>query len=91
MQSYYNDIRIVDSMLILVYGFGRTYFTKCLKGEASYGRCHSKKQTYFGFKFHVLTIVHGFLTDYIIIPVNIYMIRMQYDIYATSKIVKIYN
>ena len=30
-----------------------------------------KKQTYFGFKFHALTTVDGFLTDYVITPANI--------------------
>ncbi|MEF9992170.1 MAG: IS982 family transposase, partial [Peptostreptococcaceae bacterium] len=45
--------------------------SKCFKGEASYGRCASKKQTYFGFKFHTLTTIDGFLTDYIITPANV--------------------
>ena len=30
-----------------------------------------KKQTYFGFKFHALTTVDGFLTGYIITSANI--------------------
>jgi hypothetical protein len=64
MQSYSNNIRVIDSMPIPVCEFGRTHFSKCFKGEASYGRCPSKKQTYFGFKFHALTTVDGFLTDY---------------------------
>ena len=71
MQSYSNNIRIVDSMPIPVCEFGRAHFSKCFKGEASYGRCPSKKQTYFGFKFHALTTVDGFLTDYVITPANI--------------------
>ncbi len=29
------------------------------------------KEIYFGFKFHELTIVYGFLTDYVITPANI--------------------
>ena len=71
MQSYSNNIRIVDSMRIPVCEFGRAHFSKCFKGEASYGRCPSKKQTYFGFKFHALTTVDGFLTDYVITPANV--------------------
>ena len=55
MHSYSNNIRIVDSMPILVCEFGRVHFSKCFKGEASYGIYPSKKQTYFGFKFHALT------------------------------------
>ena len=71
MQSYCNNIRVIDSMPIPVCEFGRAHFSKCFKGEASYGRCASKKETYFGFKFHALTTIDGFLADYIITPANI--------------------
>ncbi|MEG2057560.1 MAG: IS982 family transposase, partial [Romboutsia sp.] len=71
MQSYSNDIRVVDSMPIPVCEFRRAHFSKCFKGEASYGRCSSKNMTYFGFKFHALITVDGFVTDYVITPANI--------------------
>ena len=71
MQLYSNNVRVIDSMPIHVCEFGRARFSKCFKGEASYGVCPSKKQTYFGFKFHALTTVDGFLTDYVITPANI--------------------
>src|SRR5699024_3473663 len=48
MQSDYDNIRVIDSMPIPVCEFRRAHFSKCFKGEASYGRCISKKQTYFG-------------------------------------------
>lgn len=51
--------------------FGRAHFSKCFKGEAFYGRYPSKKQTYFGFKFHAFTTIDGFLYDYIITPANV--------------------
>ena len=71
MQLYSNNIRVIDSMPIPVCEFGRARFSKCFKGEASYGICASRKETYFGFKFHALTTVDGFLTDYVITPANI--------------------
>ena len=71
MQLYSNNVRVIDSMPIHVCEFGRARFSKCFKGEASYGICASKKETYFGFKFHALTTVDGFLTDYVITPANI--------------------
>ena len=71
IQSYSNNIRVIDSMPIPVCEFGRAHFSKCFKGEASYGVCPSKKQTYFGFKFHALTTIDGFLTDYVITPANV--------------------
>ena len=71
MQLYSNNIRVIDSMPIPVCEFGRAHFNKCFKSQASYRRCASKKETYFGFKFHALTTVDGFLTDYVITPANI--------------------
>ena len=41
IQSYSNNIRIVDRMPIHICKFGRAHFSKCFKGEASYGRCPS--------------------------------------------------
>ena len=72
--SFYNLSQMCirdSSMPIPVCEFGRSHFSKCFKGEASYGICASKKETYFGFKFHALTTVDGFLTDYVITPANI--------------------
>src|SRR5699024_11380189 len=71
MQFTSDNIRIIDSMPIPACKFGRAHFSKYFKGEASYGRCASKKETYFGFKFHALTTVDGFLTDYVITLSNI--------------------
>ena len=71
MQCDYDNIRVIDSMPIPVCEFRRDHFSKCFKGEVSYGRCSSKKQTYFGFKFHALTTIDGFLTNYVITPANI--------------------
>ena len=39
IQSYSNNIRVIDSMPIPVCEFGRAHFSKCFKGEASYGVC----------------------------------------------------
>ena len=41
MQLYSNNIRVIDSMPIPVYEFGRAHFSECFKGEASYDRCPS--------------------------------------------------
>ena len=70
MQLYSNNIRVIDSMPIPVCEFGRAHFNKCFKGEASYEYA-LQKETYFGFKFHALTTVDGFLTDYVKTPANI--------------------
>ena len=63
MQCDYDNIRVIDSMPIPVCEFRRDHFSKCFKGEVSYGRCSSKKQTYFGFKFHALTTIDRWFLD----------------------------
>ncbi len=69
--GYYSDPhRIVDSMPIYACKFGRAKFHKAFKGLASYGRCASKKETYFGFKFHSLIAIDGYITDISITSAN---------------------
>ena len=64
--------RIVDSIPIPVCKFGRATFHKTFKGYgAAYGNCSSKKETYLGYKLHMLTTLDGFVTDFVITPANI--------------------
>lgn len=70
--SYDNQqYRIIDSMSVPVCEFGRAHFHKAFKPEAAYGRCTSKKEIYYGFKFHALTTFDGYLTDFILTPANV--------------------
>lgn len=70
--GYQNEsVRIVDSIPIPVYKFGRAHFHKSFKTDATYGYCASKKETYYGFKLHVLTTVNGYIADLILTPANI--------------------
>lgn len=60
-----NPHRIIDSIPIPVCKFGRAHFHKTFKGfGATYGRCVSKKETYFGYKLHLLITLDGFVTDF---------------------------
>ncbi|MBZ4655739.1 MAG: transposase family protein [Thermoanaerobacter sp.] len=64
--------RIIDSMPLPVCKFGRTHFHKTFLGfGAAYERCASKKETYLGYKLHMLATLDGFITDFIITPTNI--------------------
>ncbi|WP_058485035.1 IS982 family transposase [Defluviitalea phaphyphila] len=60
------NYRIIDSMPIPVCKFGRAHFHKTFKTHASYGYCPSKKETYYGFKLHVLTTFEGYITDFVL-------------------------
>ena len=64
MQLYSNNIRVIDSMPIPVCEFGRAHFSKCFKGEASYGICASKKETYFACKVHAMITLEGYITTF---------------------------
>ena len=64
--------RIVDSIPIPVCKFGRAKFHKTFRGfGATYGKCPSKKETYLGYKLHILATLDGFITDFVITPANI--------------------
>ncbi|MDU2236826.1 MAG: IS982 family transposase [Fusobacterium periodonticum] len=65
--NYHHDqVRIVDSMPIPVCAFGRAHFHKSFKPEAAYGRCASKKETYYGFKLHAVITLDGYISDFIL-------------------------
>ena len=64
--------RIVDSFPLPVCKFGRARYTKSFRTDgASYGKCPSKKETYFGFKVHALITLEGFITRFEITPASL--------------------
>ena len=66
------DLRIADSAPLRVCEFGRACFTKSFKGYgAAYGYCPSKKETYFGYKLHVLCATNGVVTDFAVGPADV--------------------
>ena len=81
VQSYSNNLRVIDSMPIPVCEFGRAHFSQYFKWEVSNGKWLSEKQTYFDFKFHTLTTVEGFLTDYVITLANVDDRNSVWDLY----------
>lgn len=64
--------RIIDSIPISVCKFGRARFHKTFRGYgATYGKCPSKKETYLGYKLHLVVTLEGLVTDYILTSANI--------------------
>lgn len=64
--GYKDPHRIIDSIPISVCKFGRAVFHKVFKGLATYGRSPSKKETYLGFKLHMLSTLDGYITDFVL-------------------------
>lgn len=56
---------IVDSFPLPVCKFGRARYCRNFRTEeASYGKCPSKKETYFGYKVHALVTADGYIAKY---------------------------
>jgi len=69
--NYQHDqVRIIDSMPIPVCAFGRAHFHRSFRPEAAYGKCASKKQTYYGFKLHAVIALDGYISDFILTPAD---------------------
>lgn len=66
------EIQIVDSLPLPVCHFGRAHFHKTFRGyRATYGRCPSKKMTYFGYKIHLLCALDGFPEGFVLTSANV--------------------
>nr|WP_242954245.1 transposase [Clostridium puniceum] len=63
--------RIVDSMPVYACKFGRARFHKTFTCYAAYGKCASKKETFYGFKLHSLITFDGYITDFILTSASI--------------------
>jgi hypothetical protein len=61
---------IVDSFPVAVCKFARAQHGKCFRAEAGYGKDHTIKQTYYGFRFHVRVCWPGVITRIIIAPAD---------------------
>jgi len=67
-----SQYRIIDSFPLPVCKFGRARFNKTFRGHgADYGYCPSKKETYYGYKVHVLCTLEGYITDFIVTPASV--------------------
>lgn len=71
MKAHKSRIQIIDGVPIPTCHFARAKYSRCFKGEADYGYCASKKQTYFGFKGHVLISENGVICGFTLTPASI--------------------
>ena len=62
---------IIDSFPLAVCKFGRAGYCKTFRSQgADYGKCPSKKETYFGYKVHALVTLEGYITAFEITPAS---------------------
>jgi hypothetical protein len=62
------DFTAVDGFPVVVCKFMRALRGKCFRAEASYGKDHTIKQTFYGFRFHVRICWPVVITRVIIAP-----------------------
>ena len=62
---------VVDSFPLAVCKFGRACYCHSFRGHgADYGKCPSKKETYFGYKVHAMITLEGFITSFEVTPAS---------------------
>ena len=63
---------VIDSFPLPVCKFGRARYCRSFRADgANYGKCPSKKETYFGFKVHALITLEGFITAFEVTPASV--------------------
>lgn len=62
---------VIASFPPVVCKFGRARYCSSFHGHgADYGKCPSKKETYFGYKVHVMITLEGYITTFEITPAS---------------------
>lgn len=69
--AFSDPIHLVDGFPMPVCQFARAKRSTCFKGEAQYGYCATKKQTYYGFRGQVVISFNGIITDFTIVPADV--------------------
>ena len=63
---------VIDSFPLPVCRFGRARYCRSFRADgANYGRCPSKKETYYGFRVHALITLEGYITAFEITPASV--------------------
>ena len=63
---------VIDSFPLPVCKFGCARYCRSFRTEgANYGRCPSKRETYFGFKAHALITLEGYISAFEITPASV--------------------
>lgn len=63
---------MIDSFPLPVCKFGHAQYCRSFREYgANYGKCPSKKETYFGFKVHALITLEGYITAFEITPTSV--------------------
>jgi hypothetical protein len=68
--AFVDSVHLVDGIPIPLCGFSRAPQCRSFQGEAAYGYCAAKKQTYYGFHGHLIISATGVITGFSLTPAN---------------------
>lgn len=83
--AFSDKLHMADGFPVPTCHFKRSYFSRCFSGEAAYGYCASKSETYYGFKGNVLINSEGVITNVTLTAANIDERESLWDIIGGVK------
>ncbi|MBM0740482.1 IS982 family transposase [Phormidium sp. CLA17] len=83
--AFADAVHLIDGIPIPLCGFSRAPRCRSFKGEAAYGYCAAKKQTYYGFHGHLLLSSTGVITGFSLTPANGSEREALWDIVSTVR------
>lgn len=75
---------IVDSFPVPVCKFARAKKCSSFRGEAAYGKDHTIKQTFYGFRFHVRVAWPGVITRILVAPADVSDLAVVEEVVAET-------
>ncbi|WFQ80231.1 IS982 family transposase [Xenorhabdus sp. SF857] len=78
-------VHIIDGFPLPVCGFKRAKGSANFKGQADYGYCAAKNETYYGFKGHLMIDEIGVVTGFTLTPANVGEREATWDVIGSIK------
>jgi hypothetical protein len=66
--AFEDPVHSVDGLPMAVCRFPRAHFSKVFRGQATFGYCASKRETYYGFLGHLMISFKGIVTGFTLTP-----------------------
>jgi len=83
--AFTDAVHLVDGIPIPLCGLSRAPRCRSFRGEAAYGYCAAKKQTYYGFHGHLIITATGVITGFSLTPANGSEREALWDIVSTIQ------
>jgi len=69
--AFDDPVHLIDGLPMPVCRFGRANFCRSFQGEADYGYCAAKQETYYGFRGHLCVSARGIITGFTLTAANV--------------------